>query len=388
MITQQIFKLVNTATSEVLGKENILQEDLSNIVDIGDEIFNANAKDEYVKSLVNHIGKLVFVDRVYNGSAPSVLMDGWEYGSVCEKVTSELPEATENETWELEPGTSYDPNIFYKSKVSVKFFNKHTTFEIPISITDRQVKQSFSSAQQLNSFLSMLYNGVEKSMTVKIDALIMRTINHMMAETIYSEYPNGSYGASSGVKVINLLKLYNNRFGTKLTRNKALTDEEFLKFASLQIRLYVKRIAKISTLFNVGNKERFTTSDYLHLVLLSDFSEASSVYLQADTYHKELVALKNYESVPYWQGTGKTYDLDDISAINVKTASGATVAIKGVIGTMFDREALGVTNENRRTTTNYNPKAEFYNNWAKFDCSYFNDLNENCLVFIIADAEE
>jgi hypothetical protein len=389
MEIKQIYELINGVTKEVLGSEPIVKEDLSNVVDLGDAVFNANAMDKYVKTLVNHIGKVIFVNRSYRGGVPSVLMDSWEFGSVLQKIQMDMPEATENESWELEDGTSYDPNIFYKPKISAKFFNKAITFEIPISITEKQVRQSFDNATQLNAFVSMIYNAVDKSMTVKMDSLIMRTINNEIAETVYAEYTDGKYGASSGVRAVNLLKLYNDKHpDAVLTRAKALEDPEFLRFASMTISLYTDRMTRMSTLFNVGGKERFTPKDLLHVVVLTDFAKATESYLQSNTYHDEMVKLPGYETVPYWQGSGKTYALDDVSAINVKTASGHDVALKGVIGVMFDRDALGVCNEDRRTTSNYNPKAEFFNNFVKFDCRYFNDLNENCVVFFLADTAE
>lgn len=382
MEVKQIYSLVNDITKEVLGKENLINEDLSNVVDLGTELFNSNAVDAYVKSLVNHIGRVIFVNRSYRGSAPSVLMDGWEYGSVLEKIQADMPEATENETWELEDGTSYDPNIFYQPKVSAKFFNKKTTFEVPSSFTDRQVKQSFSNAGQLNAFMSLIYNSVDKSMTVKTDSLIMRTIDNMIGETIHADYGSGAVNASSHVRAINLLYLYNQLNGTDLTFSKCFSDINFLKFASYTISLYLDRIGKMSVLFNVGGKERFTPRDMLHLILHTDFARASDIYLQSDTYHNELVALPNYERVPYWQGTGTSYSLIDTTKIDVTTSGGNQVSVSGIIGVMFDRDALGVCNMNRRVTTNYNPKAEFYSNWYKFDCQYFNDLNENMIVFL------
>ena len=211
MTVNQIYELMNAVTGEILGESAIVSEDLGNVVDIGTAIFNASAIDNYVRSLVNHIGKVIFVNRPYAGNVPSVLMDGWEYGSVLEKITAELPDATENESWDLTDGASYDPNVFYKPTVEAKFFNKRVTFEVPMSFTERQVKESFSSAEQLNGFLSMLYNAVDKSMTVKIDSLVMRTINNMIGETIYSDYGSGSLSGSSGVKAVNLLYLYNQR---------------------------------------------------------------------------------------------------------------------------------------------------------------------------------
>ena len=384
MKVEQIYQIINSITSEELGLQTVLAEDLSNIVDIGTEIFDATSVDNYVKSLVNHIGKVIFVNRPYSGSVPSVLMDGWEYGSVLEKITAEIPEATENESWELTDGASYDPNIFYKPVVSAKFFNKRVTFEVPMSFTEKQVKESFSSAEQLNGFMSMLYNAVDKSMTIKVDALVMRTINNMVGETVYADYQGGTLSSKSGVKAVNLLYLYNTKYSKSLTAAAAITDPDFIRFASYEMGVYASRLTKISTLFNIGGKDRFTPADLLHVVMLSDFRKAANVYLQSDVFHNELSALPSAEEVPFWQGSGTAYAFDDISNIKITTASEHSVDIPGVLCVMFDRDALGVTNLDRRVTTNYNPKAEFFSNWYKFDAGYFNDTNEQFIVFFCA----
>ena len=386
MDIKQIFTLVNEITGEITGKTDLVKEDLSNIVDVGKELFSASDVDNYVKSLVNRIGKTIFVNRKYSGKVPSVVMDSWEFGSVLQKINADLPSATENESWELVNGTSYDPNIFYKPTVSAKFFNSKVTFEVPLSFTEKQVKESFNTSSELNAFISMLYNAVEKSMTVKIDSLIMRTINNMIANTFD--------GDISGVRAVNLLTAYNTAMGLSganvLTANKAITNKDFLRFASMQIALYADRLGTMSTLFNAGGKERFTPKDMLHIVLLSDFAEGAKIYLESDTFNKELVKLPTAETVPYWQGSGKSYSFADVSKINVQIAKGSTkkdVTLSGILGVMFDRDALGVCNLDRRVTTNYNPKAEFFSNWYKFDAGYFNDLNENFVLFYVADAQ-
>ena len=384
MEVKQIFELVNGITSEITGKTDLVKEDLSNVVDVGKELFTTSDVDNYVKSLVNRIGKTIFVNRKYSGKVPSVVMDSWEFGSVLQKINADLPQATENESWELVNGTSYDPNIFYKPTVSAKFFNSKVTFEIPLSFTERQVKESFNSASELNAFISMLYNAVEKSMTVKIDSLVMRTINNMIANTFD--------GDATGVRAVNLLKAYNTAIGLSganvLKADKAITNKDFLRYASMQIALYADRLGTMSTLFNAGGKERFTPKDMLHIVLLSDFAEGAKIYLESDTFNKELVKLPTAETVPYWQGSGKSYSFADVSKINVQIAKGSTkkdVTLSGILGVMFDRDALGVCNLDRRVTTNYNPKAEFFSNWYKFDAGYFNDLNENFVLFYVAD---
>lgn len=396
MEVKQIYTLINSVSGEVLGRTDIVTEDLTGIVDLGTEVFNQNAVDNYVKSLVNHIGKVIFVNRPYAGKVPSVLMDAWEFGSVLEKISADVPEAEENDTWNLTDGQSYDQDVFHKPTVTAKFFNSKITFEVPVSITERQVKESFSNAAQLNGFISMIYAAVEKSMTIKADALIMRTINNMIAETVLADaqaFGATKAGDTSGIdlssastaRCVNLLKLYNDKTGatTKLTAAKAITDPDFIRFASYVMGTYADRLQSISTVFNIGGKERFTPKDMLHVVLLSDFAKAAQTYLYSDTFNRGDVLLPQAETVPFWQGSGQNYEFASTSNINIKESGGKAVEISGVLGVMFDRDALGVCNLDRRVTTNYNAKAEFFNNYYKFDAGYFNDTNENFVVFFI-----
>ena len=386
MEVRQIFGLVNDITNEILGS-SIVKEDLSNLVDVGNAVFNANRVDNYVRSLVNHIGRVIFVDRAYSGSVPSVLMDSWEFGSVLEKISCDLPTATENPSWDLTNGETYNPNVFYKPTVSVKFYNSKTTFEIPLSFTEMQIKESFSNAEQLNGFLTMLYNSVEKSMTIKLDSLIMRTINNMIGETIHHEIPeSANYSTTSTIKAVNLLKLYNDSHSTTITADKCLDNADFIRYATYIISVYGERITKISKLFNIGGKDRFTPKDVLRCVLLSDFKKASEVFLKSDLYNEQYATLPESDSVPYWQGSGTNYAFNDITKIHIQLASNNTTEIQmtGILGVMFDRDALGVSNLSRRVTTNYNPKAEFFTNFYKFEAGYFNDFNENFVVFFVA----
>lgn len=396
MKVEQIYKLLNDVTSEVLGKSDIVAEDLSNVVDVGTEVFNNADVDNYVRSLINHIGKVIFVNREYNGTAPSVLMDGWEYGSVLEKISADIPEAEENASWNLEDKQQYPYDTFYKPSVSAKFFNSKTTFEVPMSFTEMQIKESFSNASQLNGFLSMIENSVRKSMTVKTDGMIQRTINNMIAQTLYAEFPNvegGNYSEVTGIKAVNLLKLYNEKFNsgendTKLTVDKALNTPEFIRFAIFEMGMYKDRMSKLSTLFNVNGKARFTPSDYLHIILLSDFARSAGVYLYNANgqFNNDYIQLGEYETVPYWQGSGNDYSFSNVSDIHANIKAGNTTAevvASGILGIMFDRDSLGVCNENERTTTAYNPKGEFYSSFYKYDCQYFNDLSENFVVFFI-----
>lgn len=392
MEIKQIYELLNEINKEVLGVKqdengqevSLIKEDLSNIVDLGTEVFNANAMDKYCNALVDKVGRMVFVNRPYTGGAPNIRKEGWEFGAVLQKVRSKLPESVENESWELTNGQVYEQDTFTQPEVSVKFFSKKTTFEVDISITDEQMKSAFTSAEEMNKFIAMIYQKVEDKFVLDNDNLTMRTINNMIGETFYNLNSSGTY-TGTGVRCINLYKMYKTLYpNTTLTNRTCLKDKDFLRYASQEISLVKSRLKRMSTLFNIGGYENHTPESLLHVVMLDVFVKSCDSYLSSDTFHKELVALPKYEEVSYWQGTGDTYDFEDISKIKIRTASGHDVTASGIVGVMFDDEACITCNRNRRVTSHRNAKAEFINYFYKEDVNWFNDENENFIVFYVA----
>lgn len=395
MKVTQIYEIVNSLTGQVTGKADIVATDLSNIVDIGRETFDATSCDNYVRKLVDHIGKLVFVNRPYSGNAPSLQMDGWEYGAVLEKIDCDIPDAEENPSWKLENGQTYNQDKFTApANVTVKFWSKKVTFQVPFSFADDQVKSAFSNATQLNAFFSMIYTKIETSFTIKLDSLIRSTIVNLIASTLHTDYPdNSEYNASSHVRAINLLYLYNQKFGTSLTVEKCLFDLDFIKFACREIKLVSSHLKDASYQFNIGKRLRHTPQSEQRIILLDQLAESANVYLQSDTFHNEFVKFPSADIISFWQGTGENgYDFADVSSIHVNITDPANptgsasveVTAGGIIGTIFDRQAAAVNCFNRRVTNHYNGLAEFTNFWYKMDAQYFNDLNENCIVFFVA----
>lgn len=375
MEVTQIAEIVNETTAQVTGTEPVADLDLNQIVDAGAEVIDTDKVDHYVRSLIDRIGKVVFVNRPYTGGTPSVMMDSWEYGAVLEKIQYEgLPEAEDNDTWELEDQRSYDPNVFYKPTVSAKFYSERRTFDIPMSFAQRQVKSAFTSAGQLQAFFSMIETAISNGMTVKMDSLVEATVNNFIVTT-----------HGSNPRTVKLLTEYASFTGkTAPSAANALGDPEFIRFCAFAMKRKANQMQKLSTIFNAGGKYRHTPKDRLHFILHSDFAAAADAYLQSDTYHNQFVALPNADKVAFWQGSGTGFEWADTSKIIV-TPRGADepVTLQNVVGVMFDRDALGVSNLDRRVTTNWNPKGEFTNNWYKFDAGYFNDFNENGVIYTL-----
>lgn len=393
MEIKQISDLLNDVImEEALGESALVKEDLSNLVDVGGTIEDKIGYDKYCAKLVNRIGREVFTIRKYSGAVPSILMDNWTYGSIVMKTTMELPETIENDSWKLSNGSSYDPHVFYAPSISQKFFNQMETWDLPMSFPEVQIQQSFTSAESMDRFISMIYQYIENALTLHLDELTLRVINNMIGETWYTEHGT-ELTQSVGVKAVNLLLKYNTINGTTLTKEEAMQNPAFIKFASYTIGLYSDRMARMSTLFNLNAKERFTPKDLQRLVLLSEFSNGAKAFLESDVYHNEFVKLPKHDIVTYWQGSGTDYDFASTSKIYVDTNDGTntaqsrhTVQLSGIIGVLYDWEALGVTQLNKRVKTSYTPNAEFITNYYKTDVKYFNDFNENFVVFYLEDA--
>lgn len=387
MQVNQIYSILNDVMLEVTGQNVaeegeptafILNEDLSNIVDMGTKIFSNNWKDNYVKSLLDRIGREVFVDRTYEGYAPRVLRDSWEYGSIMSKTRCKIFDAKANPSWNLQKGETVNQFEFNPPDVTQKFYNSKTAWQIDCSFTDYQLRESFTNAAAMNRFISMIENRIQTSMTIYIDSLIMRTINNFMAEKIHA-----------GNSVIDVLAGFNATQASPITAAAAVSNKEFYRYLAYRTDLDIERFRAPSANFNIDDEANvtFTPREYAHFVLHSDFAAGMKVYLQADTYHENLVTLGDFETVPFWQAQGDAYQLATTSRIDVKLASDNEVTVNRnyIIGILFDRDALGVLNDNRRVTSAYNANGEYWNNFYKVDTSYFNDLAENAIIYVLGN---
>ena len=397
MKVSQVAPLLNDTVREDLGLEAVINEDLSNVVDFGKEVFDVSQAntDSFCRSLINRIGRTIFVNRTLEGNTMALYRSSFEYGSVLQKITlNSIPESEDSESWMLEDGSSYDPFVFRKADVSEKFFDQHEAFEVPLSVTDEQLKSAFLTPEALSGFVAMLWDGVDKSMTLKLEALATRTVTSFISKTFADEFPSVSdnnYAGMSGVKAINLLYLYNTQFNLTgadaLTKDNCLYSTEFLKFAVKQIDLTISRLTKLSTLFNIGHKPRFSSRANQSIVMLSEFKTSADIYLQSGVFHDIYTKLPNATEVAYWQGSGTGWGLSSTSNVHNEIKVNGTnkeFNIGYVLAVAFDRDACGVYQERRNTTSAYNAKAEFTNYFAKYVCGTFADENENFICFYVA----
>lgn len=383
----QVAAFVNEAAKEALGIDALVTEDLSLCVDSGTTVFpTSDNMDAFTKALVNRIGTTILVDRAYTGRAPSLLVDRARYGSITMKIATEPPEAVDNASWQLVDGRSYDDKIFRQPVVYSKFFNQRETFRVDRSLALKQMEESFTSPDLMNAFVSSLDTATRTAITIREDELVMRTVNNFIGETLFSEYPGAAYSASSGVRAVNLLYLYNQDTGASTTAAEAIYDPGFIRYASYKMKTISDRLSVASTLYNIGGKTRFSPKDRQRVILHSDFKAAAEVYLYdaQGQLKDEYLRLPEADTTPFWQGSGTGYALADTTAIDVTTTENHAVSCPYILGVLFDADALGVANLEQHVETELVKSARFINYFHFWDCGHWNDFNENFIVFFAA----
>ena len=373
---EQIYTLVNETAKESMGEKAITVKDVSSLIALGDSVLSSALDTEnFLNTLVDRIARTVFSVRRYETDTEGMVRHPFEFGCIVQKIYVDMPEAKQNNSWEIGK-EGYTP-VFapvIKPTVKQKLFKGITTWEVDVTIPDYMLRTAFLNETSMATFIDAIFTAMDNMITLALENNANLTRASFIARKIKGGKPCGA---------INLLHEYNTLTSASLTVESAMMNAEFLAWASRAINLWVKRMSKMSVLFNEEGYKRHTPKDKIVVNLLQDFTSACDTFLGANTFHDELVKLPMYDSVAYWQGAGESFDFNDTSAINIKIDESNTITKKGIIGVIYDYEAMGVTLNERRSTSERNNHDEYTNYYNKANIGYFNDMSENGIVFYL-----
>lgn len=373
---EQIYTLVNETAKESMGENAITVKDVSSLIALGDSVLtSASDTENFLNTLVDRIARTVFSVRRYESDTEGMVRHPFEFGCIVQKIYVDMPEAKQNNSWEIGK-EGYTP-VFapvIKPKAKQKLFKGITTWEVDVTIPDYMLRTAFLNETSMATFIDAIFTAMDNMITLALENNANLTRASFIARKLKGGKPCGA---------INLLHEYNTLTSASLTVESAMMNAEFLAWASRAINLWVKRMSKMSVLFNEEGYKRHTPKDKIVVNLLQDFTSACDTFLGANTFHDELVKLPMYDSVAYWQGAGESFDFNDTSAIKVKIDENSTIEKKGIIGIVYDYEAMGVTLNERRSTSERNNHDEYTNYYNKANIGYFNDMSENGIVFYL-----
>lgn len=375
MNVKQVYSILNSVSEQMYGNAAISVVDLTGVVALGDKVMSsASDKDVFLNTLVDRIGRTIISQRAYSAAVNSLIDNAFSFGAILQKIYVAPVAPKHAEQYDFENGTG-DLFVIEKPDVTQKLFQNRDVWSVQITIPDFQLQSAFVSAEAMAAFIDAVFLAMRNSMEVYLEGMAELCYANMIGERVVDTKLDG------GATCIDLLAAYNSQAGTSLTAADALISSSFLKYASMMINLYVKRLGKMAKVYNSESCARFTPKDRLRVTVLADFASATASFLESDTYHKELVALPQYSEVMYWQGIGAGGSFADVSKINIKTASGYDVVQPYVIAILSDVEAMGLMYDNRRSKSFYNPSKEYTQFFEKADMGYYNDLSENAVVF-------
>lgn len=374
----QVYNIVNNVAAQIYGEKAVQVTDVTGLISLGNDVMSsATDKDKFLDTLVDRIGRTIISQRAYSEQVNDLINDAFTFGAILQKLYVAPIAAVASSQWDLTQGGTVDQYVISKPTVKQKLFNKRTTWEVDITIPDFQLQSAFTSAEEMAAFIDAIFLAMRNSQEVYMAGMAELCWNNMICEqVVHTKLQNGQ-------TAIDLLADYNALMGTSLTTKQAMVSLDFLKYASMRINLYVKKLGKMSKIFNAEGYARFTPTDRMRVYMLADFTAACASYLQANTYHDELVKLPKYRELPYWQGIGKNTSFDQTGTVALKTTDGYTVLQQHVIAILCDEEAIGLTYDNRRSKSAYNSKGEYTNFYEKADLGFFNDLSENCIIFTV-----
>lgn len=381
MTVNQIYSLLNSISAQTFGNSAPTATDLTGLISMGETLSSSTDKDKFFNALVDRIGRTILRTLDLSVKFPKIMYDSFEFGAVLQKITVEPMNAVASEPWKVGVDNPYTPNQFAITKATIRqsLFSGINVWSVKTTIPDSILKTAFTSETEMASLINGIIDSMEKSMIVQISEMNRMAVNNFIAKK-YSE---------SGADVVHLITDFNNDYSETLTRANAVFNKDFQRYTAYKMGAYLRYLSNPSTLFNLDSVVRETQRDNMHVFILGEFASGSDVFLQSDVYHNILTQLPLYEEVDFWQSmtNGTTPNLDSSSTITVKLADAAAgddpVTINGVIGAFIDRNAIGTTAYNVRTTTDRNNDGEYTNYSHKCDIGYFNDMSENGVIFVL-----
>ena len=372
----QISTLLNDAiVPNMLGEDTTIAEDLSNVVELGTAIDDLTGDEvqNFAKNLLVGVARNVFDTRKYRSETYGLMNDSREYGGVIQRVKAKLLDTVDSHIWTLENGVDYFDGKYHGIETDVKVYSKDSAFKIPNSIPSEMFKQYFTTADGVRSFISLIENTVDNTLTLNLNGLA-RTTLQQLASTI------------ADTRSINLLTIYNTNAGTTLTADEALHNASFLRWSAQQIVRLRNLTRDYNEKYNDGTIPTFTPSEDLRVTLLDEFASALMFNMESDTFHNDLVSVGEYNTINFWQNasTDLLPSLSETAEIKTVVGEGEPTTITNVVGMIYDRYTAGLTARLDKVTATYIGAEDFTNYYHHVANSRFIDTRNTAILLRLA----
>lgn len=366
--TVQIYDIVNKVNSQMNGNSGIEVVDTNSFVALGQQILNSQELTEnFTNTLALRIALSIISFRAYRSHFKPIVFDDIRWGAIVQKIKVLMPEAVEDKAYDLVDGESIDMYEVRKPKMIQNFFVNSTPYSFFVTIQRWQLRRAFTSEAAFASLLSAIYGEIQNKLEITFENLGYLTLDNFI-------------GNMKPTQQVKLLTMYNNLTGSAIaTPQAAMFDGNYLRFAIAQMNIYSRNMATNSTLYNANGVEHHTPAQDQIFIIGNEFNEYMKTVVQYEAFHKEYVSKEASVIVPYWQNA------ETPGEIQVTNSAGTDVTVSNIIGMIHDRDALGVYRKEQEVlTTPLNARGRYLNTFYHEEQMWFNDMNENGIVFLNA----
>lgn len=378
-LTQVATLLNETIVPNLLGEGTTISADLSNIVDLGTALEDVTAEDmqDFAKDLVVGVARNLFDSRSYRSETYGLMNDAREYGGVIQRVKVRLYSATDSPIWTLQNGQDYFDGTYYGADIDSKIYTKDTIFQVKNSIPVEKFKQSFTSPDGVMSLIATIEQQVDNTITMELNGLAKTTLQQMIATSV----ANG--------QVIHLLTEYNTLAGLTgddaLTADTCLYNAPFLRWCAMTIVRLRDLTQDMNKKYNDGSIETFTPADDLRVTLLSEFARSIEFNMEADTFHNDLVAVGEYNTINFWQNSSDDMlpSLGVTAEVKTNVGEAEPVTVSGCVALISDRYAGGVSARLDKITAQYIANGDYTTYFHHIANSRFIDTRNTGIVLCL-----
>ena len=380
-LTQIADLLNNTLVPNYLGQETTISEDLSNVVELGTAIADLDGEEvkNFAGDFIVGVARNVMDTRKYSSETYGLYNDAREYGGVIQRVKAKLLETTDSPIWTLENGQDYFDGKYYGIETDVKVYSKDTAFQIKNSIPTEMYKQYFTSADGVREFVALIESTVDNTMTLQLNTLARTTLQRMIL-------------ACSNEREIRALTLYNSTMGLTgddaLTPSTALYNAPFLRWLAEMIIRLRNLTQDYNKKYNDGTVETFTPADDLRVVMLDEVAKAIEFNMEADTFHRDLVSVGEYNTINFWQNasTDLLPSLGVTAEVKMDNPDDPTtpIVISDVITCIFDKTTMGLTSRISKITAQYIANGDYTTYFHHVANSRFIDTRNTGIIVRLA----
>ena len=386
----QIYAIVNAINAQAKTGGDLTAVDTSSFVAVGETLLRSGY-DNVISAVSQVLSKTIFSHRPYDGLLDILYNDEIRWGNHVRKIVPLDFEAETDNRYNLVDGTSVDPWVIKKPGVKQFNFYGQEVYQRHITMFKDQLDVAFQNENEFAQFVSMIYGNARDLLTQDEENVRRMALANFIGGLTYT----------SPMSVINLLAEYNDFTGQELTTTTVRQPENykpFVQFMSAKIMTVSDELKQRGYRYHKNltisgdavNIPRHTPKEYQKFIMFSPEYRRIENSALADTWHNELVSgFAGFEAVNFFQNPDHADEVKVTPSIindSGEFVKANEVTVTGIVGMIFDRDAIGQTRINEWTqSTPLNASGLFTNIFWHRTNRWYNDFTENAVLFVIAD---